>query len=61
MPALQLPASSLPPNATAELPEMPWLHVIGAIRSTPGNTWNHVGVKLNASPKKFFDGLSIAV
>ena len=60
-PALQLPPSSLPPKATAELPEMPWLHVTGASRSTPGQTWNHVGVKLIARPKKFFAGLSIAV
>ena len=40
---------------------MPWLQVIGASRSTPGQTWNHVGVKLIARPKKFLVTLSIAV
>jgi Protein of unknown function (DUF1254) len=32
--------ASLPPSATAALPEIPWLQVTGAKRSTPGNTWN---------------------
>ena len=37
----------------------PPLQVSGIDTSTPGNTWNHVGVKLMARPKKSFVTLSI--
>src|SRR5262245_55615922 len=51
-PAENEPASLLPPDSTAELPDRPPDHESGIDRSTLGKTWNHVGVKLMPSPKK---------
>ena len=44
------PLPLLPPEVTAELPYRPPAQLSGIDRSTLGNTWNQVGVKLMPRP-----------